>query len=147
MKESVHDGDWQARLKSAGYARFRGRCPDSLVAAARTAIDRDLATNYDPARQTEYDHRSYCPGLRHAPVLMALLLESGVAALLDAAIGFERLAHSMAQIALRRAHNARHLQPPEPHIDGLPTPHNGVPTDMLVENFTVLVGVYLSAVQ
>jgi hypothetical protein len=135
---------WQLRLKRGGYAHFRGLCPDALVAAARAAIDADLAINYDPARQIEYDQLSYCPTLRRTPVLMALLEQSGIAAKLDDAIGFDRLDYHHAQIALRRAHNAPTAEPPAPHIDGLPSPHNGVPADVLVLNFTALIGVYLS---
>jgi hypothetical protein len=144
MVEPRPDDDWQLRLKRDGYAQFRGLCPPALVTAARTAIDADLAANYDPARQIEYDHQSYCPALRQAPVLMALLRESGITAPLDAAIGFDRLGYHHAQIALRRAHNAPTAEPPDPHIDGLYSPHNGVPADVLVLNFTALVGVYLS---
>lgn len=135
---------WQPRLKRDGYAHFQGLCPSALIAEARAAIDTDLATNYEPARQIEYDHRSYCPGLRRAPVLMALLLQSGITVQLDAVIGFDRLGYHNAQIALRRAHNALAAEPPDPHIDGLPSPHNGVPANVLVSNFTALVGVYLS---
>ena len=80
---------------------------------------------------------------------MALLTESRIAAKLDEAIGFDRLVlgYNVAQIALRRARNAPRPSPPEPHIDGLPTPLNGVPADVLVSNFTVLVGVFLSPVR
>jgi hypothetical protein len=138
------DDAWQLRVKRDGYAHFRGLCPAALIAEARAAIDADLATNYDAARQIEYDHQSYCPGLRRAPVLMALLEQSGIAAKLDDVIGFNRLGYRDAQIALRRAHNAHAAEPPDPHIDGLPTPHNGVPANVLVSNFTALVGVYLS---
>ena len=118
MGGTAQDGDWRARLKREGYAQFPGLCPNSLMVAARAMIDDDLASNYDPARQIEYDHRSYCPALRRAPVLMALLLQSGVAAKLDEVIGFDRLAWYDAQIALRRAHSAPQPEPPEPHIDG-----------------------------
>jgi hypothetical protein len=136
--------DWQTRLKRDGYAHFPRLCPDALVAAARAAIDADLAANYDPARQIEYDNQSYCPVLRRAPVLLALLSDSGIAAKLDDVVASDRLRFDNAQIALRRAHNAPRPVPPEPHIDGLYSPYNGVPPDVLVLNFTVLVGVYLS---
>ena len=137
---------WQAQLKRDGYAHFPLLCPAPLVAAARDAIDRDLAENFDPARQIEYDHRSYCPDLRGAPPLMALLFESGIVAKLDEVLGFDRLQYSHAQIALRRPGAMPGPSPLEPpHIDGLPTPHNGVAADVLVSNFTALVGVYLSA--
>jgi hypothetical protein len=82
--------DWQIRLRRDRYALFRNLCPEPIVSSARLAIDHDLATNYDPSRQVEYDHRSYCPALRCSPLLMALLLESGITAKLDEVIGFHR---------------------------------------------------------
>lgn len=139
--------DWRAALYRDGYAWFPGLCPATLIDAAREAIDRDLAANYDPSRQMEYDHRSYCPDLRSAPPIMALLLDSGIPAKLDEAIGFDRLGYDRGQIALRRAGNAKRRLPPEAHIDGLPTPHNGVSPEVLVSNFTALAGVFLSPVR
>ena len=139
--------DWRIRLRRDGYVHFRSLCPEKLVSAARLAIDRDLATNYDPSRQIYYDHRSYCPDLRGTPSIMALLLDSGITAKLDEVIGFNRLGYDGGQIALRKAGNASEPNPPEPHIDGLPTPFNGVPSNVLVSNFTALVGIYLSPVR
>jgi hypothetical protein len=144
----VHpDDDWRTSFRRDGYALFSELCPQPVVRAARSAIDRDLQTNYDPARQTEYDHQSYCPALRGSRRLMALLLKSGIDARLDAVIGFDRLLYGNAQIALRRAGNGPQACPPVPHIDGLPTPFNGVPQGILVCNFTALVGVFLSPVR
>lgn len=138
--------DWQERLKRDGYALFPGLCPPPLIAAARAAIDADLAANFDPARQVEYDNISYCPDIRTAPPLMALLLESGIVARIDEAIGFDRLGYSHAQIALRHPGAMPGPEPVgPPHIDGVPSGLNGVPDDVLVSNFTCLVGVYLSA--
>jgi hypothetical protein len=139
--------DWPICLRRDGYVHFRGLCPEPLVKAARLAIDCDLATNYDPSRQIEYDHRSYCPDLRGAPPLMALLLDSGITEKLDEVIEFGRLGYDGGQIALRRAGNAFAPDPPAPHIDGLPTPFNGVSSKVLYSNFTALVGIYLSAVR
>jgi hypothetical protein len=144
----LHEADdWRTRFRRNGYAIFAGMCPQPLMRAARSAIDRDLETNFDPARQIEYDHQSYCPAILGSRRLMALLLKSGIGAKLDEIIGFDRLARDQGQIALRRAGNAPQAYPPEPHIDGLPTPFNGVPQDILVDNFTALVGVYLSPVR
>lgn len=139
--------DWRTRLRRDGYVHFRSLCPEKLVSAARFAIDRDLSTNYDPSRQIEYDHRSYCPDLRGAPPLTALLLDSGITAKLDEVIGFRRLGYDGGQIALRKAGNASAPDTPEPHIDGLPTPFNGVSSKVLYSNFTALVGIYLSPVR
>jgi hypothetical protein len=89
--EAAAEANWRGRLRRDGYAQFPNLCPAPLVRAARAAIDQDLATNFDPKRQVEYDHQSYCPALQRAPVLMALLTESGIAAKLDEAIGFDRV--------------------------------------------------------
>jgi hypothetical protein len=139
--------DWRIRLRRDGYVHFRSLCPETVVSAARLAIDHDLSMNYDPSRQVEYDHRSYCPELRGTPALMALLLDSGITAKLDEVIGFKKLRYDGGQIALRKAGNASEPYPPEPHIDGLPTPFNGVPATVLFSNFTALVGIYLSPVR
>jgi hypothetical protein len=139
--------DWRDRLRRDGYIHFPGLCPETVVSAARRAIDHDLLINYDPERQIEYDHRSYCPALRGTPPIVALLLESGITAKLDEVIGFRRLGYDGGQIALRKAGNASEAEPPEPHIDGIPTPFNGVPANVLVSNFTALIGVYLSPVR
>jgi hypothetical protein len=66
---------------------------------------------------------------------MALLLESEARAKLDQVIDVDRLAWHDEQIALRRAHNVPRAEPPEPHIDDIPSPHNGVPAEVLVLNF------------
>jgi hypothetical protein len=147
LMHAVEAEDWRTYLRHDGYIHFRGLCPETLVSAARFAIDQDLSTNYDPRRQIEYDHRSYCPDLRCAPPVMALLLDSGITAKLDEVIGFDRLGCDGGQIALRKAGNASEPDPPTPHIDGLPTPFNGVSRRVLYSNFTALVGIYLSPVR
>jgi hypothetical protein len=78
---------------------------------------------------------------------MALLLESGITAKLDEVIEFKKLGYDGGQIALRKAHNASEPYPPDSHIDGLPTPFNGVSSKVLVSNFTALIGGYLSPVR
>lgn len=133
-------------MRRDGYALFPGLAPPALVADARSAIDDDLARNYDPSRQSEYDHQSYCPNLRGTPPIMRLLTDAPIRELLDAAIGWTSLGYDGGQIAIRRAHNAAREYPPDPHIDGIPTSYNGLPTDdPMISNFTALVGVFLSA--
>jgi hypothetical protein len=64
VTDTREGGDWRTCLRRDGYVHFRRLCPEKLVSAACLAIDCDLSTNYDPSRQIEYDHRSYCPDLR-----------------------------------------------------------------------------------
>lgn len=132
---------WREHLREHGYAVLPVRASPEQVAAANLAIDRDLATSYDPARQLEYDNRSYCPDLRRAPELTGLATASREA--VDEVLGWDRLRGTdHAQIAIRRARNSE-PRPPEWHIDGVATPHNGV-RGRTIDSFTALVGVFLT---
>jgi len=135
--------DWRTQLVRGGYVVLPNIISSALVSAAHTAITRDLAQGLDPARQLEYEHQSYCPDLRAGPEIMNLLLGSSVPELLDAVIGFDSLVYSTGQIAIRRARNANLPRPPDAHIDGIATPHNGLHTPEL-STFTLLVGVFLT---
>ncbi|MFT4979348.1 MAG: hypothetical protein ACI8S6_005258 [Myxococcota bacterium] len=134
-----HDDDLLAR----GLALLPNLCPPPLLDEADAAINYDLDHHYDPARQQEYDHLSYCPELRKAPAIEALLTRSGIQPHLDRLFGWRNLRYHDGQIAIRRPHNAPTPEPPSPHIDGIPGPHNGVRGARL-SNFTALVGVFLS---
>jgi len=136
-------GDWRQNLQTDGYALLPSLCPPELLQIANDAIDLDLRHNYNPDRQREYDHLSYCPDLRKSPAIEALLLESGAKRLLDGMFGWRNLRHHDGQIAIRQAHNMLHPQPPEPHIDGIPSPDNGVRGRSL-SSFTALIGVFLT---
>ena len=143
-KSAPPRGDWRNDLLVSGFCMFSGLAPSGLVSAAHQAIVEDLARNYDPTRQLEYDHRSYCPSLRQSPVILELLNNEAVEERIDAAVEFRRLVAGPAQIAIRRAHNAPAPTPPEPHIDGVATIHNGLTTEAL-QTFTLMVGVFLTA--
>jgi hypothetical protein len=135
---------WREHLRERGYAVLPERASPALVAAANAAIDHDLATSYDPARQLEYDHRSYCPDLRRAPELTELLAVSVARDVVDEVLGWDRLRGTdHAQIAIRRARNAEQPRPPEWHVDGVATAHNGV-RGRTLDSFTALVGVFLT---
>jgi hypothetical protein len=135
---------WKKHLRTQGYALFPRIVPEPLLSAARDAIDRDLRDHFDPQRQIEYDNQSYCPDLRGAPVITALLRQSPMWEILNEALGLENIDHDGGQIAIRRAHNWHEAVPPEPHIDGIPTGVNGLTGDT-ISNFTALVGVFLTA--
>lgn len=136
---------WRSVLRRDGYARFERLVPLPLIHAARKIIDRDVEEHYDPSRQAEYEHQSYCPGIRKHEAISRLLTNQAVAALVDEALGWDQLGYDCGQIAIRKAHNGNHPHVPEPHIDGIPTPLNGV-TGSSLATFTALVGVFLSDV-
>jgi hypothetical protein len=136
--------DWRTSLLDRGYAHFPRVVPAALLDAARAAIAEDLRLRYVAEREHEYGSRTYCPDLVSAPPIMDLLERAPVRDILDAALGFDALSHSDGgQIAIRWAHNVDREYPPEPHIDGIPSPDNGVPPGAL-DTLTAVVGVFLT---
>jgi hypothetical protein len=105
--------NWQEQLRTQGFTQFPCLTPEPLIKAARDAIEIDLASNYDPLRQTEYDNQSYCPELKGTPPVMNLISQSPVYNLLDEIFEIENIDWDGGQIAIRRAHN--HPEPVRRH--------------------------------
>ena len=138
--------DWKHNLRTNGYHLFPRLASQELVERARLAIDHDIQINYDKSRQSEYDHQSYCPNLRKSPAISDLLIKSPIYNILDEAFGWENIKEfSGGQIAIRQAHNADSSRPPKWHIDGIPSPYNGL-KGTKIQNFSALVGVFLTPV-
>jgi len=129
-----------------GYVVLPRLIAPSLIDGAREAIDRDIAEHYDPARQGEYDDRSYCPDIVGSRSIMDLVFKSPVHSLLDDMLGIENVRVGDGQIAIRRAHNSSHPTAPTPHLDGFSSGLNGVPAGTIY-NHTVLVGVFLTPIR
>jgi ectoine hydroxylase-related dioxygenase (phytanoyl-CoA dioxygenase family) len=138
--------NWREQIREQGFARFPGLCPGPLIKAALDAIADDRANNFDPARQTEYDNRSYCPDLRATRPITNLLDQSPVLNLLDEIFEVDKIGWSDGQIAIRRAHNFSEPVPPTPHIDGFSSGLNGLEAGRIY-NHTILVGVFLTPVK
>jgi hypothetical protein len=129
------------RLARDGYLHLPGAVPAARVAAALGAINRSLGQQgLPPDRLREMRARTFCPELVAAPEIQALYAETGARALAEAAIGRVRVP-DQGQIALRFPQAQRSV--PWPHIDGMPTPDNGLPPGTL-QHFTALIGVFLS---
>ena len=138
--------NWQERLRTEGFARFPNLTPEPLTKAALDAIEIDLASNYDPERQLEYDNQSYCPHLKGTPAIMNLISQSPVYNILDEIFEINNIDWDKGQIAIRRAHNYPEPVPPTPHIDGFSSGLNGL-DEGKIYNHTVLVGVFLTPVK
>jgi hypothetical protein len=134
---------WSDRLRQAGYVHLPALLPSELITAARDTVAENLAAHYDESRLVEYNHRSWCPEIRDASQLTALIEDPAVRAVCDAALGKGRYDVSQAQIAIRKAHSAPEQSPPSPHIDGIPTPDNGLEGNQL-KSFTALLGIFLT---
>ena len=136
---------WREHLRTHGYAQFAGLTPAPLVRAASAAIERDLATNYKPERQLEYDHQSYCPALRGTAPITALIECRPVRDILDEALGLADIEWDGGQIAIRRARNHPEPAPPWPHLDGFASGANGLEAGKIY-SLTALIGVFLTPV-
>lgn len=134
---------WREHLRAQGYAQFPALIPEPVVRSARTAIELDLNTNYEPERQSEYDNQSYCPALRGSPPIMNLILQPSVQKILDETFGLDQIDWSHGQIAIRRAHNYHTPIPPTAHIDGFSSGLNGLDEGKIYSH-TVLLGIFLT---
>lgn len=137
---------WKERLRRDGYVHFRELVSAKLIRAARESIDADLAANYDPARQMEYDHQSFCPEIRRSYEIASLYRNSGVQSVVESVLGLDRVRCDPGQIAIRKAAGADRNYAPVSHIDGIPTEFNGLP-GAEIKNFTALIGVFLGSVR
>jgi hypothetical protein len=135
--------DWRTAFISDGFAIFPQLIAAPMVERARFAIDQDLRERFDPARQSEYDHQSYCPDLRGAPPIRELLAKSEMARVLDESLGLPAIDWDGGQIAIRRARNANVPESPRPHIDGFASGKNGL-DEGKVYSFTCLAGIFLT---
>ncbi|MFZ0590493.1 MAG: phytanoyl-CoA dioxygenase family protein [Bryobacteraceae bacterium] len=137
---------WIDQFIRDGYVHFPQLVPQRLVEAARERILRDVDQNYDAARLIEYNNQSWCPGLRGSPAILNLFNSDPVQSVVNEALGKNRFQHDHGQIAIRKAHNSDQRYEPAPHIDGIPTPHNGL-KGTEIQNFTALVGIFLTEVK
>jgi ectoine hydroxylase-related dioxygenase (phytanoyl-CoA dioxygenase family) len=134
------------QLRRHGWALFPAAVSNDLVAAATRAIRADLAHNYEPDRQREYDNISFCPDLRDKAPIAELLTHSAAKTILDRALGWNEVEYDHGQIAIRQAHDTDKPYPPTPHIDGTSAGANTIAPGSEISNFTALIGVFLTRV-
>ncbi len=136
---------WAAEFRRDGYTHFPQLVPAALIEAARETIAENIAQSYDESRLVEYNNRSWCPELRLSPEIANLFKNEAVQSIANTALGKYHYRHDHGQIAIRKAHNSGRASAPVPHIDGIPTSDNGV-KGTEIQNFTALVGVFLTEV-
>lgn len=140
------EGPWTENFRRLGYVHFRQLLPASRVEAARKKILQSVEKHFDPARLVEYNNRSWCPELRNAGEIKRLFENKEVQGITDQVLGKKRYGWSSGQIAIRQAHSAELPVEPLAHIDGIPTPTNGMEGSE-IQNFTALFGIFLTEVK
>lgn len=111
---------------------------------ALRAINASLGTQgIHPDSLPIFRAQSYCPELKNAPPITDLLANSPLWSIADSTIGAGKVRPVKGgQIALRFP-TMDTPSAPQPHLDGMYTPTNGVPKGTIA-NFTALIGVFLS---
>lgn len=134
-------------LFEEGYVRVPGVVPQIMVENAVRAINHSLdAQGIDPARLDTFRAQSYCPELQRAPVITDLVNRTPALPLAESAIGVGGIKPiGGGQIALRFPQMVDPPPPPNPHLDGMHSPNNGVPRGE-IRNFTMLLGIMLNDV-
>ncbi|HVX45365.1 MAG TPA: phytanoyl-CoA dioxygenase family protein [Mycobacteriales bacterium] len=132
-------------IVDSGYTILPGVVPPDMVGAALRTINAGLGLGHDPAQLRTFQAQTWCPDRTGDPAIIDLLTRTPALALAESAIGAGQIQPvNYGQIALRFPIDGEAGEI-HPHIDGMYSPHNGVPKGQ-ISNFTALVGVYLSDV-
>lgn len=107
-----------SKLRRHGWALFPAAVSNDLVAAATRAIQADLAQNYEPDRQREYDNISFCPDLRDKTPIAELLTHSSAKAIVDRALSWNEIEYYQ---NCDKAGPPTDKPYPPTHIDGTPS--------------------------
>jgi ectoine hydroxylase-related dioxygenase (phytanoyl-CoA dioxygenase family) len=129
-----------------GFVQVPGVIPQVMVRAALRAINASVGQGMNVEEMTKFRSQSYCPEIQNDPVITDLFNKTPAWSLAESAIGEDSFAPAGGgQIALRFPGMQDPPGSPRPHLDGMYSPHNGVPQGT-IQNFTMLVGVFLSDV-
>jgi hypothetical protein len=129
-----------------GYLHVPGVLPKVMVDEALRQINHSVGQGMDPEKMVIYRSQSFCPEIQKSEAIVGLLTRTPAWELAESLVGKDKLKPThAAQIALRFPGMQNPPDPSRPHLDGMHSPHNGVPYGE-IHNFTMLVGVFLSDV-
>lgn len=139
----------KGRFVRDGFLHVPAVVPPRVLTRARRAINHSLGSGIDRDELVRFNNQTFCAELRADPRLLRLATTPTVWGLVRALLGDRRTARPrQCQIALRFPRpEGTPRKVSDPHIDGYHTPHNGVPDDGVVRNFTLLLGIMLSDVR
>ena len=133
----------KVELFEKGFVKLAGVVPQVMVDKTLHAVNSSVGQGMNIDDMVTFRSRSYCPELQRSPVISDLLNKTPAWSLAESAIGSGKIKPVNAgQIALRFP--TVQDPPPKPggHLDGMHSPHNGVPSGV-IRNFTMLVVIYL----
>jgi ectoine hydroxylase-related dioxygenase (phytanoyl-CoA dioxygenase family) len=127
-----------------GFVKISGAVSELLVNEALKAINHSLGEGIPEEKLKSFRSTSFCPEVKPTPAITDLFYKSQVQELVGSVIDADQI-HPIThgQVALRFPANDNKPKSPNPHIDGMYSPNNGV-KEGEIENFTALVSVLLS---
>jgi hypothetical protein len=129
-----------------GFVQIPGVVPQLMIERAMKSINHSIGEGMNADEMTTLRSRSYCPEIQRDAEITDLFNETPARSLVESAIGEGRINPlSSGQIAVRFPTLQDPPPQPQPHLDGMHSPHNGVPEGKIL-NFTSLVAVFLSDV-
>ncbi|MGF1483109.1 MAG: phytanoyl-CoA dioxygenase family protein [Opitutales bacterium] len=130
-----------------GFLHLPGAIPKERIHAARRLINHHLGQGFDAEQRKIFAAQSYFPELREHPDIKGLVEDSPAYAMAEDLTAPGELKEVWrGQMALRFPQLEDTGKPPGGHIDGTPSPTNGVPPGTIY-SFTMLAGIALSDVR
>ncbi|HSI84628.1 MAG: phytanoyl-CoA dioxygenase family protein [Candidatus Methylacidiphilales bacterium] len=139
MKLSVAQ---RRELHENGFIVVPGVIPPVMIRTALRAINQSIGDGMSRDDMPKFRASTFCPELTATAVITDLLHRTPSWSLSESAIGPLEL-HRHGQVNLRFPTVMDPPPAPIPQIDGIHSPHNGVPKGELF-NFTASLGVFLS---
>ncbi|HZT44253.1 MAG TPA: hypothetical protein VFA07_18960 [Chthonomonadaceae bacterium] len=133
-------------LFEQGFVKIPAVVPRIMVEAALRAINHSVGQGMNVDDMTTFRSQTYCPEITGSEVITDLIHRTPVWSLAESGVGGGTLRPVKGgQIALRFPSLQDPPALPRAHLDGMYSPHNGVPQGT-IQNFTMLVGIFLSDV-
>lgn len=128
-----------------GYIVLPGVIPPAMVRAARRAINHSLGDRgMNQSDLSTLRSQTYCKEVTNQPVIVDLFQRTPAIDAAESLVGKGKLKPTgSGQIALRFPTLADPPGKPWPHVDGMYSPHNGVP-EGVIQHFTMLASAILS---
>ncbi len=135
----------KADFKHDGFVHLPGAIAPDQLETALHAIYHRLGQGVPTEELRTWQQQSFFPDLQRQSVITDLFNASDLRAVLQDLMGAENVAPAKsAQLALRFPRElGAPIHPPGPHIDGVHSPHNGVPKGAIA-SFSALIGVFLT---
>ncbi len=140
------DQTQKQELQRDGFVHLKGAVAPELVNAALQTLNARLGEGVPKDELTKWQSQSFFPELQKSAAITDLYNASGVGETVALLLGGHGRESGSGQLALRFPRPVgTEPRAPNPHIDGVHSPHNGVPKGTL-GSFTALVGVFLTPV-